>query len=118
MGLLLPMLAVLFLPPVSASQNGPSTPPTQSARGLQVDVDLVLVNVTVTDSRDRFVEGLSKEHFQVWEDRIEQEITTFEREDTPVSLGIVIDKSGAWATKDPLEACPDRAYRRRRRGRH
>jgi Ca-activated chloride channel family protein len=106
LGLLMPTLAVSFLSPVSTGQNGPSTPPTQSARGLQVDVDLVLVNVTVTDSRNRFIQGLSKEHFQVWEDRIEQEITTFEREDAPVSLGIVIDKSGSMGYKRPPKVVP------------
>jgi hypothetical protein len=58
-GLLLP--TILFRTPVFTAQNGPSPFPTQSTRGIQVDVDLVLVNVTVTDSRNRFVQGLSKE---------------------------------------------------------
>jgi len=98
-GLLLP--TILFRTPVFTAQNGPSPSPTQSTRGIQVDVDLVLVNVTVTDSRNRFVQGLSKENFQVWEDKVEQQITTFEREDSPVSLGIVIDKSGSMGGKRP-----------------
>jgi hypothetical protein len=62
---------------------------------LKVDLDMVLVNVTVTDARGKFVQGLTRETFQIWEDKVEQQITTFEREDTPISVGYVIDRSGS-----------------------
>jgi len=55
---------------------GQQDTPAQSNRAIRVDVDLVLANVTVTDSRNRFVEGLKKEHFRIFEDKVEQEILT------------------------------------------
>ena len=62
---------------------------------LSVDVDVVLVPVTVTNDRGQYVGGLEKQHFQVYEDKIEQSITTFSTEDSPLSLGIVLDSSGS-----------------------
>jgi Ca-activated chloride channel family protein len=73
----------------------------QPLRTINVDVDLVLVNATVTDARNRFVKDLSKEHFRLWEDKVEQEITHFNAEDSPVSLGIVFDRSGSMGSKQP-----------------
>jgi Ca-activated chloride channel homolog len=64
-------------------------------RQLSVDVDVVLVPVTVTNDRGQYVGGLEKHHFQVFEDKIEQTITTFSTEDSPLSLGIVLDSSGS-----------------------
>jgi Ca-activated chloride channel homolog len=66
--------------------------PTQS---LKVDVDLVLANATVTDSEGRYVVGLEKENFHVWEDKIEQQIETFSAENAPISVGIILDASGS-----------------------
>jgi Ca-activated chloride channel family protein len=41
------------------------------------------------------VQGLQKKDFQIWEDKIEQEPVTFSNETTPVTLGIILDKSGS-----------------------
>ena len=62
---------------------------------LKVDVDLVLVNVAVTDRDGRPVTGLDKTQFQVWEDKVEQDIRYFSTEEAPVSLVIVFDISGS-----------------------
>jgi Ca-activated chloride channel family protein len=70
-------------------------------RTIRVDVDLVLVNVTVTDGRNRFVQDLTKEHFRIWEDKVEQEILSFSGEQAPVSMGIVLDRSGSMGSKRP-----------------
>ena len=96
-GLCFSTLSVCLL----AGQGTTATAPVQSNRTIRVDVDLVLVNVTVTDRLNRFVQGLSKEHFQVFEDKVEQEIATFSGEDTPVSLGIILDKSGSMGVTKP-----------------
>lgn len=64
-------------------------------RTLQVDVDLVMVPVTVTDERNRPVTGLEREHFRIFEDRIEQEIVSFAAEDVALSVGIIFDVSGS-----------------------
>ena len=62
---------------------------------LSVDVDIVLIPTTVTNDRGQYVSGLEKSHFQVFEDKIEQEIVYFSTEDAPMSLGIVLDSSGS-----------------------
>jgi VWFA-related protein len=60
---------------------------------LNVNVDLVEVHVSVVDEKDRTVGGLSKDHFKIFENRIEQPIAVFKHEDIPLSLGLVIDNS-------------------------
>jgi Ca-activated chloride channel homolog len=63
------------------------------------DVDLVLVNVTVTDPMNRLVTGLEKENFQLFEGTQAQEIKHFSSEDTPISLGVIFDLSGSMKAK-------------------
>ena len=58
-------------------------------------VELVNVTATVTDARGRFVPGLQKEDFVLYEDSQPQLITHFSAERVPVSLGIVLDTSGS-----------------------
>ena len=58
---------------------------------LKVDVDLRLLHVTVVDRKEKIIKGLRKNDFQVYENRIKQEISLFKVEDVPVSIGLVID---------------------------
>ena len=75
-------------------------PSTKSkSQSLKIDVDLVLVNATVSDSQGRMVAGLNPEHFQLWEDKIEQKIEYFSSEDTPLSIGLVFDATGSMSDK-------------------
>jgi Ca-activated chloride channel homolog len=67
--------------------------------GLKLDVDLALVNVTVTDPYNRLVTGLDPDNFRVFEDNIEQEVVTFSSEDVPISIGVIFDFSGSMANK-------------------
>src|SRR6266705_1821154 len=60
---------------------------------LNVNVDLTEVHVNVTDEKDRPVGNLNKEHFRVFENQREQNVSVFKHEDIPVSLGLVIDNS-------------------------
>jgi VWFA-related protein len=71
----------------------------QSSANIRVDSDLVLIPVTVTDAQNRFVTGLEKEHFKLYEDKVEQVITHFASEDTPISVGLVFDCSGSMGDK-------------------
>jgi Ca-activated chloride channel homolog len=66
---------------------------------LSVDVDLAVFNVTVLDSDHRPVPGLTAESFHIYEDGREQQIKIFQAEDTPATLGLVIDNSGSMANK-------------------
>ena len=77
-----------------------STPTlTTHVRALKVDVDLVLVPVTITDPMNRLVTGLEKENFQLFEGSSAQEIRSFSSEDAPVSLGVIFDSSGSMSSK-------------------
>jgi Ca-activated chloride channel family protein len=72
---------------------------------LTVDVDMVEINVSVTDDLDRPVGGLRQEDFAIREDGVEQTVALFRREDIPVSLGLVIDNSRSMEPrKDRLDA--------------
>jgi Ca-activated chloride channel homolog len=68
-------------------------------QGLHLDVDMALVNVTVTDPYNRLVTGLDPDNFRVFEDNIEQEVVTFSSEDVPISIGVIFDLSGSMANK-------------------
>src|SRR5881392_2995754 len=66
---------------------------------LRVDTNLVLVPVTVCDPTNRPVTGLEKEHFKVFDDKVEQAITHFSMDDEPVAVGLVFDVSGSMGAK-------------------
>jgi len=96
----------LVVAKASAQSQGPVQPskpatPTEKkpVEGIKVDVNLALVNVTVTDPLNRLVTGLEKENFRVFEDGTEQEIVTLSSEDVPVSIGLVFDMSGSMSDK-------------------
>ena len=60
-------------------------------------VELINVTATVTDRNGRFVSGLRREDFRIFEDGVEQSVTHFSNERVPVSLGIALDTSGSMA---------------------
>src|SRR2546427_11395468 len=66
---------------------------------LQVDVNMVVVNVTVTDPYDRIVTGLDQSNFEVFDEKVVQEIASFSTEDAPISVGLVFDSSGSMGDK-------------------
>jgi Ca-activated chloride channel homolog len=66
---------------------------------VHIDVNLALVNVTVTDPYNRIVTGLEPDNFRVFEDNIEQEVVNFSSEDVPISIGVILDRSGSMANK-------------------
>jgi len=68
-------------------------------KSLKVDVDLVMVNVTVTDPDNKQIMDLKPDNFQVFEDKIEQKIRFFSTEEQPLSLGIVFDVSHSMEPK-------------------
>jgi len=60
---------------------------------------MVVVNVTVTDPFDRIVTGLEQTNFQVFDEKVEQQIEAFSTEDAPISVGLVFDSSGSMSDK-------------------
>jgi len=76
-----------------------SKPQSSTSPKLRTDANLVLVPVTVLDSKDRVVIGLQAEDFSISDNRLPQTIRYFWQEDEPVSITIVLDSSGSMATK-------------------
>jgi Ca-activated chloride channel family protein len=62
---------------------------------VRINTDLISFNVTITDQYGRFVSGLQRSAFTVYDDKQAQEITFFSDDDAPVSLGIVFDLTGS-----------------------
>src|SRR5947209_3320925 len=84
---------------VHGQQQPPAPKPADQDDGFRFKsgVELINVTTTVSDSSGRFVSGLRKEDFAVYEDDQPVEITHFSAERVPVSLGIVLDTSGSMA---------------------
>jgi len=90
---------VSITPRVKPPAGGATEETTDRRSSIRVDSTLVLIPVSVTDPMNRFVTGLEKEHFKVFEDKVEQDIRQFSSEDAPLSVGIVFDTSGSMGNK-------------------
>ncbi len=66
---------------------------------IRTSTELVMVPVTITDDMNRPVTGLDRDNFQLFENKQAQEIKNFTSEDSPVSIGIIMDVSGSMADK-------------------
>ena len=69
------------------------------AASLSVETTLVVIPVTVTDGSNRFVLGLEKQNFTLFEDGVEQQLKQFAGEDAPLSVGLLVDTSGSMGAK-------------------
>ncbi len=90
--------------PLALPNSGPAPPnqgPEQQGGSIKVNVNLVVLHTTVLDDRGKFVDGLKEDNFRVFEDKAEQKLSLFKREDVPVSMGLVIDNSGSMRDKRP-----------------
>ena len=89
--------AVIAATAVAAAQSRTAVAGDQSQEGFRFKsgVDLVNVTATVTDEGGRFVSGLRREDFTVYEDGKLQDVSHFSNDRVPVSLGIVLDTSGS-----------------------
>lgn len=67
--------------------------PQKGAATLRLSVDLVSLNVVVTDAKGQPIPGLNKENFRVYENRVEQPISFLSQEEAPISWGLVLDRS-------------------------
>ncbi|MFQ5926585.1 MAG: VWA domain-containing protein [Terriglobia bacterium] len=86
-----------------SARSQSTDPEVEAQRTFRVDVDLVLVNVTVTDPYNRLVTGLESQHFKIFEDKEPQEILYFSGEDVPISLGVIFDISGSMGQAGKLK---------------
>lgn len=60
---------------------------------------MVVLHATVTDDKGEFISDLRQDNFRVYEDKVEQKISVFSRQDIPVTMGLVIDNSGSMREK-------------------
>jgi len=91
-------VAVLLSSLTAFAQDPQPTPPIQGVENkpeITVETDLVTLTLTVTDYYGRYVSGLTKEAFTVFDEKKKQEITFFSDTDAPVSIGILFDVSGS-----------------------
>jgi len=107
-------LSLILLAPLAWSQGGldevhvyprvdqlNSSPAIEEfkTKPMRVYVDLVLVPVTILDTMNRIVKGLSRENFQVFDGKRPEQIQYFSSEDAPASVGIILDSSGSMKSK-------------------
>ena len=89
-------IGVALLATVAVTLSAQEKPAGQGF-SFRSNTDLINVTVTVTDENGRFVPGLSREDFVVYEDGKPQAVQQFDSERVPVSLGIALDTSGSMA---------------------
>lgn len=87
---LMPLFAVLLCAPAPFGAQDPT---------FSTDTRLVVLHASVVDRKGELVTSLHKDDFTVLENKDEQPIRTFLREDVPVSLGLVVDNSGSMRDK-------------------
>jgi len=100
-----PSVAPVVASPNASSASGGGWAVSDDGQEI-VNTDLITLNVTLTDTYGRFVTGLTKEAFSVFDDKEPQEITFFSDEDAPVSLGVIFDVSGSMG-KDKIAKARD-----------
>jgi VWFA-related protein len=97
---LTPLIALIAL---AASAGAPlahsGQPPADRGRFVSASTELVVLPVVVTDRQDRFVADLAQDRFVVLDNGRPQEIALFTNEDTPVTVGLVIDESRSMSPK-------------------
>ena len=84
-------------------QPQPASPqePERQAPAFRAGVELVSLNVTVSEGPSRFVTDLQQEDFQVFEDGVKQDVTFFTRSNLPVALALLIDTSASMESRLP-----------------
>lgn len=87
--------ALLLCSFTAESQSSQSSypPATNRQSTISVTTELVVLPVSVTDGNGNFVSGLSAEDFRVYEDGRLQKVMSFQQEDTPVTVGLIVDHS-------------------------
>lgn len=87
------------------SPAAPAPPPAEELpsaselKGYKIhsDVNLVLVDVTIRNSQGKILDNLKQEDFHLFEDGKEQKIQHFSRDELPLALALVVDRSGSVA---------------------
>ncbi len=101
----MPLRSSLFLALAAAVLLPAQTPPPQEeAPTFSLDTKLVVLHASVVDKNGKLVTNIPQSGFKVFENNVEQPLKIFNREDVPVSMGIIIDNSGSMREKRPKVA--------------
>jgi Ca-activated chloride channel family protein len=95
---------VTLLTGFSSLAEQQSSEASQDNVSVKLGTELVSVRVTVTDQNGRAVEGLSKDNFRIYEDKVEQQVSFFSDEDMPASIGVVFDTSSSMSAGKIMRA--------------
>src|SRR3989475_3902154 len=95
------VLVVILFSFVLFAQERPQPQKKQNDKGYTLSVETLEVQlpISVLDREGRPVNGLTKDNFLIFEDKVPQTIKTFKHEDIPLSLGLIIDNSGSMRNK-------------------
>lgn len=101
----MPLRSSLFLALAAAFLLPAQTPPPQDETPtFSLDTKLVVLHASVVDKNGKLVTNIPQSGFKVFENNVEQPLKIFNREDVPVSMGIIIDNSGSMREKRPKVA--------------
>ncbi len=89
-------------PPAVEPGAGTQPPPAADQPAFRSGVDVVSLNVTVTERDGRFVSGLPLEAFSVFEDGVKQDVIFFSGTQLPTALGLLVDTSASMNDKLPI----------------
>jgi Ca-activated chloride channel family protein len=87
------------LPPTAATVAGVASVPPAPTTVFRSGIDLVALNVVVTDSKHHFVSGLRSQDFAVYEDGVRQDVSYFAATSIPLDLAILLDTSASMTDK-------------------
>jgi Ca-activated chloride channel family protein len=90
-------LAALVVHAASTAQTPASAPGQQPP--FRAGVDVVSLNVIVTEGNGRYVTDLASEEFNVFEDGVKQDVTFFNKTNLPIALALLLDTSASMDTK-------------------
>lgn len=81
--------------PPAPQAPAPQAPPEKPSQVFRASVEVVSLNVTVTDAQGHYVTDLDQNNFSVFEDGAKQDITQFNRTNLPIALSLLIDSSAS-----------------------
>jgi Ca-activated chloride channel family protein len=82
--------------PTSApSQTPPAPAPSRQQPAFRTGIDIVSLNVTVTDGSNHYVTDLEEKEFSIFEDGVKQNVTFFTRRQQPIALSLLLDTSAS-----------------------
>ena len=100
--LMLPLVGLLFGAAPYAQPGGSRQRPAAPSASFRASVDVVSLNVTVSDRENRFVLDLDWPDFSVFEDGIKQDVTFFTRGRQSIALSLLIDSSASMVDHLPM----------------